>query len=293
MNTLLQPIVESWIRRRARPSAEALAAVAGLRPATVVTGGSEGIGLALARRFAAKGNLVVLVGRDQARLAEAARIVVPQGSRPALTLALDITAGDALEQLDALLAANGLYLDILVNCAGIGLSGRFDTMAPDDVDRLVATNVSALTRLMHHALPGMIGRARGGVLNIASLGGFVAGPYQAAYYASKAYVLSLTSAAAHELAGQGVRITAVAPGPVDTRFHSKMDADNSLYRWLIPPLGAEHVADSALRGFVYGRRLVVPGIWNWLLFIGSRLMPNALLVPLMSWLLAPRQGGKR
>ncbi len=166
-------------------------------------------------------------------------------------------------------------------------------MAPDDVDRLVATNVSALTRLMHHALPGMIGRARGGVLNIASLGGFVAGPYQAAYYACKAYVLSLTSAAAHELAGQGVRITAVAPGPVDTRFHSKMDADNSLYRWLIPPLGAEHVADSALRGFVYGRRLVVPGIWNWLLFIGSRLMPNALLVPLMSWLLAPRQGGKR
>lgn len=293
MNALLLPIVERWIRRRARPSAEALAAVSGLRPATVVTGGSEGVGLALARRFAAEGNLVVLIGRDAAKLAEAARAVVPEGSRPAITLAMDIAAADAVARLDRLLADNGLYLDILVNNAGIGLSGRFDAMAEPDVEHLVVTNVVALTRLMHHALPGMRARARGGVLNIASLGGFVPGPYQAAYYASKGFVLSLTEAVARELAGQGVRLTVVAPGPVDTAFHAKMGADNSFYRWLIPPLSAEHVAASALRGFVLGRRMVVPGLWNWLLYAGSRLLPHMLLVPLMAFLLAPRAGAKR
>lgn len=293
MNALLLPIVERWIRRRARPSADALAAVAGLRPATVVTGGSEGIGLELARRFAGEGNLVVLVGRDGEKLAAAARAVVPTGQKPAVTLAVDIAAEDAVSRLEHVLAADGLYLDILVNCAAEGLSGRFDSLPAAEVDHLVATNVAALTRLMHHALPGMLARARGGVLNVASLGGFVPGPYQAAYYASKAFVLSLTLATAREVAGQGVRLTVVAPGPVDTQFHAKMGADNSFYRWLIPPLSAEHVAASALRGFVLGRRLVVPGIWNRLLYMGLRVMPHVLLIPLMAWLLAPRSGGKR
>lgn len=289
MHVLLQPIADRWIRRWARPSAEALAAVAGLRPATVITGGSEGIGLALAKCFAERGNLVVLVARDEARLAEAARAIVPEGAPPALTLAHDITGSDTLAVIDRALAAQGLYLDILVNDAGIGLSGRLDQMSPEDVDRLLATNVAALTRLMRHALPGMRARTRGGILNVASLGGVMPGPYQAAYYASKAYVLSLTEAVAVEMAGEGVRLTVVAPGPVDTQFHAKMHADNSLYRWLLPPLSADHVARSALRGFVLGRRVVVPGAINTSLYYLSRVVPHFLLLPIMAWLLAPRE----
>ncbi len=289
MYELLQPIADRWIRRWAFPSAEALAAVAGLRPATVITGGSEGIGLALARHFAEKGNVVVLVARDEARLAEAAKAVVPDGAPPALILAHDITRPDALAVLDWMLAANGLYLDILVNNAAMGLSGRLDEMAPEDVERLLATNIAALTRLMMHALPGMRARARGGVLNFASLGGAMPGPYQAAYYASKAYVMSLTESVAVEMAGQGVRLTVVAPGPVDTTFHAKMNAERSLYRLFVPPLSADHVARSALRGFVLGRRVVVPGIINTALYYLSRVVPHALLLPIMAWLLAPRE----
>ena len=98
---------------------------------------------------------------------------------------------------------------------------------------LLDLNVAALTRLMHHVLPGMLARARGGILNVASLGGLVPGPYQAAYYASKAYVVSLTEAVAAENAGRGVRFMALAPGPVNTGFHAAMGAELSFYRQLI------------------------------------------------------------
>lgn len=293
MIALVQPIADRWISRWARPSAEALAAVAGLVPATVVTGGSEGIGLALARRFQAAGNRVVLVGRDGAKLEEAARTLRQTGAAPVLTLALDVTHEGAVDVLERMLASNRLYLDILVNNAGVGLSGGFGDMDPGEVDRLLATNVVALTRLMHHALAPMRARARGGIINIASLGGAVPGPYQAAYYASKAYVLSLTEAVAAEVAGQGVRLTAVAPGPVDTGFHAKMGSENAFYRLFLMPLDADRVAASAMRGFVLGRSVVVPGIVSSLLYVASRLVPHVILVPLMGVLLWPRRQTSR
>ena len=103
---------------------------------------------------------------------------------------------------------------------------------------LVDLNVRALTRLTRHFLPGMRQRGRGGILNVASLGGYAPGPNQAAYYASKAYVLSLTEAIAAETAGEGVRVCALAPGPVDTAFHARMGAENAFYRYLVPPASA-------------------------------------------------------
>ena len=86
---------------------------------------------------------------------------------------------------------------------------------------------------MRHFLPGMRVRGRGGVLNLASLGSYVPGPYQSVYYASKAYVLSLTEAVASETTGQGVRISALAPGPVNTGFHRRMGAERAFYRYLV------------------------------------------------------------
>jgi short-subunit dehydrogenase len=293
MIALVQPIADRWISRWARPSAEALAAVAGLVPATVVTGGSEGIGLALARRFQQAGNRVVLIGRDRAKLDEAVRSLRQPGAVPVMMLVLDVTQQGAADELERTLAANRLYLDILVNNAGIGLSGGFGDMDADEVERMLATNIMALTRLMHHALAPMRARARGGIINIASLGGAVPGPYQAAYYASKAYVLSLTEAVAAEVAGQGVRLTAVAPGPVDTGFHAKMGSQNAFYRLFLMPLAADRVAASAIRGFVLGRSVVVPGIVSSLLYVATRLVPHFILVPLMGALLWPRRQTSR
>ena len=276
-----------WRRRWWRADAQALARFDGQRPAVVITGASAGIGLAMAHKYAADGCDLVLIARDLGRLEAAAKAMRRVSGHRVMPLALDITAPDATQRLDAALAALGAYPDILVNSAGVGLAGTLEGQAAGDLARLTALNVTALTLLCHHVLPGQLARGRGGMINMASLGGYFPGPNQAAYFASKAYVLSFSEALAAETAGQGVTITAVAPGQVETGFHRTMGADNAGYRLLLPTLSPEHVATSAMRGFRLGRRVVVPGVFNWLFAIAARVLPHFLLVPLMAFLLRP------
>ncbi|MGE0764823.1 MAG: SDR family NAD(P)-dependent oxidoreductase [Hyphomicrobiaceae bacterium] len=259
------------------------------RPITVVTGGSDGIGLAIARVLAGRGNDLLLVARTAERLEETARSLRGPATGGVAILALDLVRGDACQRLDAELERLGGHVELLVNAAGIGLSGDFAEVSSQDLHRLVALNVEAPGRLMRHVLPGMRQRGRGGIINIASLGGYVPGPHQAAYYASKAYLISLSEAVAAEVRPHGVRVTVVAPGPVETEFHAKMDANNAFYRRLLPSSTPESVARWAVRGFDLGLKVVVPGVFNVLSACALRLTPHILLVPLMAWLLDPRR----
>ena len=196
---------------------------------------------------------------------------------------------DAVAKIEAALASHGAYADILVNNAGIGLAGPFHTHAAADVLRLVDLNVRALTLLTHHFLPGMRVRGRGGILNVASIGGFAPGPNQAAYYASKAYVLSLTEAIAAETAGEGVRVCALAPGPVNTRWHEKAGAQSAFYRSFVPPASARSVAWAGYLGYVLGLRVTIPGLVNPFMAIAMRIMPHRIVIPIIGVLLRPRK----
>jgi short-subunit dehydrogenase len=260
-------------------------AVAHLKPAVVITGGSRGIGLALARRFIEAGRRTVIVARNGPGLEEAAAAIQTSTGVEVPTIICDISEPNAPDVIAAGLTRTGLYLDVLVNNAGTGLAGPFLTHAQNDISRLIALNVEALTRLTRAALPDMIARQRGGILNVASLGAHVPGPNQAVYYASKSYVVSLTEAIASEISGQGVRVSALLPGPVDTSFHDAMGAEASLYRLLLPSMTPERVARSAYRGFIFGQRVIVPGIFNTLMFVILRLLPHTLTVPFVYWLL--------
>ncbi len=282
-------LIDHWLSRYAEPSAAARAAVAGLKPMTVVTGGSRGIGLALARRFAKAGHDVALVARHADALQAAAASIARELHVTALAIPSDVTDASAAQRIEANLVANGFYLDVLINCAGIGLAGPFLSHSEDAIQHMLDVNVDALTRLMRHALPAMVARAEGGIINVASLGGLVPGPNQAAYYASKAYVVSLTRAVATENAGSGVRVMALAPGPVDTGFHHAMGAELSFYRQLMVALSADQTARAAYRGYILGLRLVVPGITAKLLQIALWIIPHALLLPLIGWLLRRRE----
>lgn len=285
MGSLLTAAADAWIGRYARPDARALDAVRGRTPAVVVTGASRGIGLALVRRFAQSGSAVAMVARDQALLEGMAQRVTRDFGVKAVPIALDVTAPEAPAAIDAALEAAGLYTDTLVNNAAIGLAGPFQSHSVEDLERLIALNITALTRLTRHVLPQLRARAQGGILNVASLGGMVPGPHQAAYYASKAYVLSLTEAIRHEVRGEGVRVAAVAPGPVATTFHRAMRAEGSLYRLIIPSMRPEAIAASAYRGYRLGRTVIVPGLLGTAGWIAVRFLPHAITVPIVGQLL--------
>jgi uncharacterized protein len=278
----------SWNNRHNRDTDERRAARArfeGLNPVTVITGASRGVGLELARIFRRFEHDVVLIARNEIELASAAKDLEQIGKGRIFKLVCDVTSESALKQIDEELARLGCYLDILVNNAAMGLSGPLEKYQPEKLDQLVALNITALTRLTRHALPDMIARGGGGILNIASLGGVVPGPYQAAYYASKAYVVSLTEALASEVSGSGVRVSVVAPGPIATRFHANMAAEQARYRLLLPELAADHVARSAYRGFILGQRVIVPGLLYRLFYFSLRMLPHPISVPLTGWLL--------
>jgi short-subunit dehydrogenase len=288
----LGALIDLWLSRRWQPDPALLAQWQGLRPAVVVTGASEGLGLAIARRFARRSCPVVLVARRRQALEQAVKTIRGEDGGSAIAIPLDVSGADAAGHLDVELARNGLYADILVNNAGIGLGGDYLQHSPRQIAELLEVNVRALSVLMRHFLPGMCARGRGGVLNVASLGGYTPGPYQAAYYASKAYVIALTEAVAWETRGLGVRVAVYAPGPINTRLHAKMGAESALYRWLIPAPSPWTAAGSAVRWFAWGRTVITPGLLAPLLAIAMRLTPHPVLIPIVAGLLRPRESSR-
>ena len=277
-----------WKRRAWRRDDDAIRAFDGLAPAIVITGGSDGIGLAIAQAFASPDLAAVLIARDPAKLAAARNTLNAAGHRNVFVLSLDITIANAADQLNDFLSVNRLYADFLINSAGIGTTGDF---AKEPADKLTATtelNVTALTRLCRAFLPGMLVRGRGGIINVSSLGGFAPGPYQAAYYASKAYVISLTRALAHENRGQGVRFATLASGPVNTEFHARANGESALYRHILPAMSAEQIARSTKRGYNLGRSLIVPGLFGNIIALALRVLPAMLTTPIVAILLKPR-----
>jgi len=287
----MQSPVQLWRKRWWRAEPRALAAFAGLRPMVVVTGGSEGIGYALARRFAAAGNDLMLVARRPEPLREAADRIRAEFKVEVVAVPADVTSPQAIPAIEAALAAHRAYADVLVNSAGMGLAGAFLDHPPEKVAQLIDLNIGALTRLTRHFLPGMVARGRGGILNLSSLGAYVPGPNQAVYYASKAYVQSFSEAIADETAGQGVRIAALAPGPANTRFHARMGAGRAFYRYLVAPASAESIARAGYFAFALGLRVHVPGLVNPFVALLLRIAPHRLMIPIVRVLLKPRGAG--
>lgn len=255
------------------------------KPIVLVTGGSRGIGKALAARFAKAGHDVAIVARDPDHLSAAAKSIEAATGVCPLTLACDLTAPDAPKVIKKELMAAGFYIDILINNAALGLSGPFAAHSADEIDRLLALNISAIVRMTHAGLNDMIARRHGGILNIASLGGYAPGPGQAIYYASKAFVLSLTEALAVETSGLGIRIAAVAPGPVATTFHKDMHADDARYRLFLPELSPDRVARITYCRFMLGQRVIVPGLVPQIMQAGLKVLPHRMSAAMIGWLL--------
>lgn len=186
------------------------------------------------------------------------------------------------------LAARALHCDVLVNNAGFGLRGAAAVLDRAEQLAMIDLNVRALTDLAYRFLPGMIDRRRGGIINVGSTAGYQPGPYMATYYATKAFVRSLSLALGEEGRAAGVTVTCLAPGPVDTAFFDRAGANRARLFKLLPKLTAEDVAAAGWRGFRQGRREVVPGLYNRLFAWFAPHLPAGLILPLLGRLQRPK-----
>jgi len=250
--------------------------MSGLRPVTVITGASAGIGAALARVFARHGHELALVARREDRLRALADEIAATDARKPLVIVADLQRPDAARVIGEALAAQGVEPQFMVNNAGFGLIGLAGARDRDEVLAMIDVNVRALTELSL-AFIDSLARHRGGLLNVGSLAGFLPGPGMAVYYATKSYVLSLSEALHSELKSRGVRVTVLCPGPVPTEFAERAGVS---VRSAPGPLSqsAERVAEAGYRGLMRGQRAVVPGLANKLVASVVPLVPRRLLL---------------
>lgn len=241
------------------------------RPVALITGASAGLGVEFARQLAAKGLPLVLVARRKDRLDE---LAAELGN--ARAVAMDLSLPGAAAKLMAGVAEHGETVDLLVNNAGFGLAGRFADLDGSRQREMIDLNCGALEELAHAALPAMIARRSGGILNVASTAAFQPGPGMAVYFATKAFVLSFSEALHDEVKRHGVKVSCLCPGPTRTEFRSVSGFDP---KGPIGKISAEvaSVVRAGLDGLERNKAVVVPGLSNKVIAQVHRLFPRAVM----------------
>jgi short-subunit dehydrogenase len=242
-----------------------------IQPLALITGASAGIGATFARRLARDGYRTVLVARRQDRLDALAREL-----GGAETIAADLTNDADLRRVEERLSAEPA-IDLLVNNAGFGTQGCFFEIPVDSQDEMHRLHVMATMRLTHAALPGMVKRRKGGIINVSSVSGFMQSPGGVSYCATKAWMNSFTEGLDLELksVGSPVRVQALCPGFTITEFHDVMKMDRKkvpAWMWL----KAEDVVEMSLEGLKRDRPIVVTGGFYKLIVASTRIMPRWL-----------------
>lgn len=244
----------------------------------LVTGASSGIGLELAKCFAADKANLILVARNSAALETLAAELRRDHKVDVDVIVSDLAQPESPKKIFDELQGRGATVDVLVNNAGFGLHGSFVELPLARQLEIIQVNVSALVALTGFFLPGMIERRRGGILNVGSVAGFVAGPNMAIYYASKAFVLSFTEALYEEIRGTGVVVSDLCPGPTETNF-SQTARNYRVREMQVSKMSAAAVAAAGYRGFRRNQCIYVPG------------MSNKILAALTQWL--PRVASRK
>ena len=237
----------------------------------LITGASAGLGVDFARQLSAQGHRLVLVAR---RLDRLEALATELGN--ARAVACDLSAPGAVATLMADLAAHDETVETLVNNAGFGMWGRFFGLDAQQQREMIDLNVGALTELTRAVAPGMVERKRGKILNLASTAAFQPGPRMAVYFATKAYVLSLTEALHEELKPHGISVSALCPGPTKTEFGeiAGFSGSNTFARI---SASSSHVARVGLHGLARNKAVVIPGLINKAGAQGHRVLPRSWL----------------
>ncbi len=259
----------------------------------LITGASGGIGEAFARILADEGWELALAARNDGELHRVAGVLRAKHQIEAHPVAVDLSMRDAGGRLAAALDKRGFSPDVVINNAGFGLAGEAASLPLDEQLSMLDVNARTATDLSLRFLPAMRARGRGGVLNVASLAGFMPGPGMAVYFATKAYLLSFTESLAEEMAGTGLTISAFCPGMVRTGFQDRSGMGRSWMARFMPAAKPDVSAWAGWQGFKEGRTVIVPGILNTLLALNGRYSPRFITRRVTKKLLMPRGGDGR
>jgi short-subunit dehydrogenase len=250
-------------------------------PVCLITGASAGIGAALAHEFASHGHTLVLTARRDHELNALADAIAAKGHKRPYVIVADLGDAQGPASLARALEVAGFEPAIVVNNAGFGLLGDAALLDLAKQLAIVDLNNRALTDLSLRFIDS-VKRHKGGILNVASIAGFLPGPGMAVYHASKAYVVSLTEALHEELTADGVKVCALCPGPVPTEFNDRAGMPSDYFPQALSR-SAERVAREGYEGLMGGHRVVVPGGPNRIATLLPRLLPRGLILAGLSW----------
>lgn len=251
------------------------------RRLAIITGASEGLGRELAACYAEAGFDLILVARRQELLLSLAAELTRRANVCCEVVAADLSRVEECERVLRAAESQRERLYALVNNAGLGSHGWFHELPMERQRPVIEVNVIALTHLTRGVLPWLLANGRGHVMNMASVASFQPGPLMATYYASKAYVLSLSEALHNESRGTGVTVTAVCPGPTRTGFARAAGISPSAPAGGAPAMHSAHVARLAFRGTMSGKRIVVTGFRNKVATFIGRYFPRAFTANLV------------
>jgi len=242
-----------------------------MKNVALITGASAGLGVEFARQLSARGKRLVLAARRRERLDELAKEL-----GDARAVAIDLSAPGAAEALIGNIESAGEQVDLLVNNAGFGLIGRFADLDAARLREMIDLNVGTLTDLCRAVAPGMISRKSGAILNVASTAAFQPGPKMAVYFATKAFVLSLTEALHEELKQHDVKVSCLCPGPTRTEFGEVAGfGGNGMFDRVA--MNAAEVVGAGLAGLDKNHAVVVPGLVNKIGAASTRFAPRPLV----------------
>ena len=246
---------------------------------TLITGGSVGIGAALADVFAEHGHDLILVSRTRDKLEARGKDIQQKYNVQVTCIPEDLSDPAGPRRVFDAVSAQGLDVHNLVNNAGVGLYGKFITTNLDAELKMIQLNVTSPVELTKRFLPAMVARRRGRILNVASTAAFVPGPWMSIYYATKAFLLSFSQAIDYELEPSGISVTTLCPGPTESEFKVRAGSERSrLFEAFV--MDAPAVARAGYEGMMKGKTLVVPGIRNKLIPVAARLTPRPLIAML-------------
>ncbi len=254
----------------------------------LVTGASGGIGEAFVSLLAEQGYTLMIVARNADQLNRVAALATATYMADVTVVEADLSRHDAGEIIAREMAARKFSPDVVINNAGFGKMGPAAEIGRADQVNMVDLNVRCATDLTLRFLPDMIRRGRGGVLNVASLAGFMPGPNMATYYATKNYLVAFSEALHTELRATGVTVSALCPGVVETRFQARAGMEESRVAKWLPKMSAREVATAGWEGFTRSERVIIPGTMNKISAPLTRMVPRSLLLPVIAYLQQPK-----